>query len=203
MSSKPATPAGASDAFIDGRFNRSVVTRQKIVEALSALILEGALTPTAEQVAARAQVGLRTVFRHFEDMETLYREIAAKLDLVVAPAVKSPLTGGSWQERLFESISRRCALYDRIAAYQIASQALRHQSTYLHSQLISGAHLQRKSLLHLLPEALRGNTLVVECLDLATSFDAWIRLRREQGLAADTAEQIVRHMVGRLIAGHG
>ena len=64
----------------DGRINRSVVTRKKIVTALTALVYEGHLTPTAEQVAQRAEVGLRTVFRHFDDMDSLYREISLDLE---------------------------------------------------------------------------------------------------------------------------
>ena len=36
---------------VDGRHHRSLVTRHKIVDALTALIREGELVPTAEQVA--------------------------------------------------------------------------------------------------------------------------------------------------------
>ncbi|MBV5268573.1 MAG: TetR/AcrR family transcriptional regulator, partial [Burkholderiaceae bacterium] len=64
-------------ATSDGRFNRSVVTRKKIVSALTSLVYEGYLSPTAEQVAQRADVGLRTVFRHFDDLNSLYSEIGA------------------------------------------------------------------------------------------------------------------------------
>ena len=65
---------------LDGRLNRSVVTRNKIVETLTKLILEGQISPTAEQVALRANVGLRTVFRHFDNMDALYREISIDVD---------------------------------------------------------------------------------------------------------------------------
>jgi AcrR family transcriptional regulator len=44
------------------------------VDALLALQEEGDLSPTAQQVAARAGVALRTVFGHFSDMETLWAE---------------------------------------------------------------------------------------------------------------------------------
>ena len=72
-------PAGcvATDGITksDGRINRSIVTRKKIVDALTALVFEGHITPTAEQVAQRANVGLHTVFRHFDDMDSLCREV--------------------------------------------------------------------------------------------------------------------------------
>ena len=47
-------------------------SRQRIVAALFDLVGAGVLQPTAQQVAARAGVGMRTVFRHFSEMETLY-----------------------------------------------------------------------------------------------------------------------------------
>ena len=181
--------------------HRSVVTRKKIVDALSGLIREGSLSPTAEQVATRADIGLRTVFRHFEDMETLYREITPQIEQLVMPVVNAPLAGDHWKDRLRESVRIRGALYEHIAAYQLASQALRHQSTYLHEQLMAGAALQRRALAHILPQALRSNPVALEGLDLATSIDTWIRLRREQGLSAEMALEVVQHLVAGLIAG--
>jgi hypothetical protein len=68
---EPSASESASSGIIDGRLHRSMTTRRKIVTALETLIRAGTLSPTAEQVAVQAQVGLRTVFRHFDDMETL------------------------------------------------------------------------------------------------------------------------------------
>ena len=72
------------------------------------------------------------------------------------------------------------------AAYQLASQAQRHQSAFLHEQLMARAALHRRFLAHNLPPALRSNPLALGP-DLATSIDTWIRLRRKQGLSADMA----------------
>ena len=191
--------AGASTS--DGRLNRSLVTRKKIVEALCALIQDGTLRPTAEQVAARANVGLRTVFSHFEDMEMLYREISAKLEEMLAPTQKFQLQGETWKQRLSDGIAKRCEMFERVAAFHLASQAVRHQSDYVHQQLITSAQVQRGLLTHLLPKALSAQQVTLESLDLAMSLDAWIRLRREQGLDAHAAQQVVRHMVGSLIGG--
>ena len=208
VAKRPATAAAASRtvadgdaAFTDGRFKRSVVTRKKIVDALSMLIRDGFLSPTAEQVASRASVGLRTVFRHFEDMETLYREIARDLDKIVDPVVHLSLSAVHWKERLFESIRIRGDLYDRIAALHLGSQALRHQSHYLNTQLLQGATRQRRLLVRQLPPVVLEDKTALESLDVATSIDIWIRLRREQGLSARMALGVVQRLVGALIAG--
>ena len=41
------------------------------------LIVAGDLSPSAARVAEEAGIGLRTVFRHFDDMDALYSEITA------------------------------------------------------------------------------------------------------------------------------
>ena len=51
------------------------------------LVREGRIAPTAEEVAQRASVGLRTVFRRFKDMESLYAEMSVAIGERVAPIV--------------------------------------------------------------------------------------------------------------------
>ena len=74
--------AGDADADVrddveeDGRRQRSSRSRERIVHAMIELIRAGEMSPAAARVAEKANVGLRTVFRHFEEMETLTREIS-------------------------------------------------------------------------------------------------------------------------------
>ena len=53
---------------LDGRRQRSARSRAAIIEASFELMQEGVLAPTAQQIAERAGVGIRSFFRHFEDM---------------------------------------------------------------------------------------------------------------------------------------
>jgi AcrR family transcriptional regulator len=55
--------------LVDGRRARSERSKQAIIEASLALMEEGNLIPTAQQISNRAGVGMRSFFRHFEDME--------------------------------------------------------------------------------------------------------------------------------------
>ena len=196
---KQTVPPGPS-AKTDGRIHRSVVTRQKIVTALTALVEEGYVSPTAEQVALRAEVGLRTVFRHFDDMDSLYREISLGLDALVAPLLHAKLQAPSWKERVLESIDLRSEIYDRVAAHHLAAQVHRHQSAYLAQNFIAATKLQRDRLQRLMPAEVTTHTHLLEALDLAMSLEAWIRLRREQGLSADDARQVTRLAVAALLA---
>ena len=49
----------------DGRIQRSERSRQLIIDAMVAMINAGHMIPTAQQVADKADVAIRTVFRHF------------------------------------------------------------------------------------------------------------------------------------------
>jgi len=198
---RPTEPvAGDAMAKSDGRIERSVVTRKKIVDALTALVFEGHITPTAEQVALRADVGLRTVFRHFDDMDSLYREISIDVDEQIQPLLQARLNGATWQERVLQSIDFRSDIYDRTAAIHVAAQVHRHESAYLAQNLMDSARLQRELLRRLLPEAVAQDARLLDALDLMLSFEAWIRLRREQGLDSGPAREVLRLGVRALLA---
>ena len=64
----------------DGRIQRSSNTRQKIIVAALELIAAGSLNISAQKVAEHAGVGLRSVFRHFSDMESLFVEFNIQLE---------------------------------------------------------------------------------------------------------------------------
>jgi len=178
-------------ARIDGRRNRGERSRRRIVAALMELVREGVVTPTAEAVAARADVGLRTVFRHFADMETLYREIAIEIDAVVGPAAATRLASRDWRERLAQSIELRAEVFERLMPFQLATAAHRHESPFLDEKQIASAALQRALLRHALPKSLAADKERFEALDLLLSSDAWLRLRREQGLGKAAARRVM------------
>jgi AcrR family transcriptional regulator len=70
---------------VDGRVARSERTREAIAEALLKLLEEGVLRPRAQEIAKRADVAVRTVFQHFDDMEGLYAEILRRQSERIAP----------------------------------------------------------------------------------------------------------------------
>jgi len=72
----------SNDEHIDGRIARGIRTRQAIVEAHTELVREGVLRPTAQRVADRAGVSVRTVWTGFADLEALLRATTQRwLDL--------------------------------------------------------------------------------------------------------------------------
>jgi len=191
-----ALPAGRPD----GRRSRGQDSRRRIVAAFIALVRDGVVTPTAEQVAEHAGVGLRTVFRHFDDMEGLYREIAAEVERQVRPIVAERWAPQPPQARLAEIVGRRARLFERIMPFQVAAEVHRHRSPFLLAGQKRFVSLQRAALRQALPESLLGQADRFEALDLVLSFHAWLRLRREQGLGRAAAQRAMRCAVLALAA---
>lgn len=181
----------------DGRVRRGERSRQRIVTALFDLIGAGVLKPTAQQVAARAGVGMRTVFRHFSEMETLYAAMNGRLDGEVRPALMAARRVGPLSERLAGLVRHRAQLFERVAPYKRAANLQRWRSRYLEGRHHVMQRDLRADLLRWLPELRAAPAAVVEAIDLVTSFEAWERLRNEQGLSAKAAMAVVEQTVER------
>ncbi|MEQ8990342.1 MAG: TetR family transcriptional regulator, partial [Pseudomonadales bacterium] len=93
-------------ATADGRHRRSQESRQRIIDAILELVTEGVLEPTAEQVSDRAGLAMRTVFRHFKDMDSLYREISRRMYARVQAVFEDGIEADTWQATLHNFIDR-------------------------------------------------------------------------------------------------
>lgn len=165
---------------------------------MMALVEEGQLNPVAEVVAERAQVGLRSVFRHFNDMESLYAEMAVALAREYLPAL-APFESPDWHGQLLESISRRISVYERLLPFKRAADAHRHESHVIQNNHAMTSQLMRARLRDLLPPVLRDDVMAFETLDFLLSIDSWQRLRSEQKLSVDEARQVVETLVEALV----
>jgi AcrR family transcriptional regulator len=196
MSIDPPPPSRPEET--DGRRRRSQDSRARIVAALLKLTREGELAPSAEQVAARAGVGLRTVFRHFSDMESLYREMTEVIETELRAVALRPFKGEGWRERVVELIGRRGDGFEVIGPFRRASDLRRHASLVLQDDHERLTGTLRAILLRELPGD-SVDSATVEALDLMLSYEAWSRLRREQGLEPAEAQRVLERTVKALI----
>lgn len=186
----------------DGRRRRGLDSRDRIVEAMLELMREGEVAPGAERVAGRAEVGLRTVFRHFRDMDSLYAEISRIIEGELADLVARPLASREEAGRLAELAARRAEAYERIFPFKHASTAHRHRSDFLargHAGMVASL---RQDLARDLPGAC-ADPARLEVLDLLLSFESWSRLRREQGLSRDAALAVIVSTASALLGPEG
>lgn len=183
----------------DGRRRRGQDSRARIVQAMLDLVREGHVSPSAELVASRANVGLRTVFRHFKDLESLYREMSGVIEAELVALADTPFKAVGWRERVLELVERRGWAYERIAPFKRASAVHRHQSSVLtldNARLVAGA---RDILRRELPAGLTGARNLFEAIDLLLSFDAWRRLRQEQELSVEATTEVLQAAISALL----
>lgn len=169
---------------------RGRLTRERIAQAMLDLIRGGNLHPTSDEVAQYAGVGHRTVFRHFQDMESLFEEMNAKIRSLARPALAETSCRGSVAQRTELLIARRSAMFEQISAYYLSGETRLHASPTLQRSRAQFAMLQRRQLLAYLPEV-GTRPDVAAAVELLCSMDGWLRLRRTQGLSVKQAKSAV------------
>ncbi len=187
------------DAPADGRRMRSERSRRQIVNALLKLVREGDMSLSAAKVAETAGVSLRTVFRHFEEMDVLYREISAQMEAEIMPIVMQPFDAMDWRGRLDQLVARRAGVYERIMPMKVAASVRRFQSDYLMDDYNRFLRLERGGLQGILPPHILNDRVLCAALEMVTGFQAWRRMRQDQGLSADEAEEVMAAVVDRLV----
>ena len=185
---------------VDGRRERGRSSHKRIVEAMMELIIAGDLSPSAARVAEEAGIGLRTVFRHFDDMDALYAEITATITEQVMPIVMAPYPDQPWRANIRELVGRRVRLFETTLPFRLAANIKRYQSPFLMGQYSRVVMLERELIVRLLPGAVRADRIGVEALCAALSFHTWRTLRHDQSLSAEDAGTVMGQMVEAVIA---
>jgi AcrR family transcriptional regulator len=196
---KSSAPSRETDPTEDGRALRGARSREAIVDALYDLVGEGVLAPTAPQVAARARVGLRSVFRHFSDMESLFAAMDGRLVAEVSPLLLGGEPRGTAARRARDLVTRRVELFERVAPYKRAANRRRAHSPYIETSHRALLRHLRDDLMRWLPELSRSPAPVVDALDLLLSFESWDALRTDRGLGRARAQAALERAVLALI----
>jgi AcrR family transcriptional regulator len=138
----------------DGRNERSRTSRAKILQATLDLILQEARQPSAKEVADLANVGLRSVFRHFSDMESLFADLntlvwaQADKDYTISPETfELPLAG-----RVQALISWRLRLFANYGNLIETSTHMSHHSPMVKSQYAGMIKFLHRQAINVIPE---------------------------------------------------
>ena len=197
--------ASLDDTPRDGRTLRARRTRAGIVDACIALVEEGDLRPTAPRIAERAGVSVRSVFQHFDDLESLFAAVADRLVERVAVLLVPIDTGLTLDERVDRVVRPRSQLLEAITPIRRAAnvhgpfsaeitQRLRDGQVYLRNEVASvfGAELDA-----LTPA--RADE-VLDQLDVALSWAVWDGLRSNRGHTRASASRVLAQLVRAVLA---
>ncbi|MEM9668602.1 MAG: TetR/AcrR family transcriptional regulator [Pseudomonadota bacterium] len=196
-------PDNTEIAETDGRRQRSERSRAQIRDAMFTLLQSGEVQPGAARVAEVAGVGLRTVFRHFDDMDSLYREMMREAERRFLPLFMSPLTATDWRGQLDQLISRRATTYEQLMLLKVAAGIRRFQSQFLMDSHNRFRAFEMSGLLGVLPEDIQSHETLFSALETALNFDAWRAMRQDQDLAPERAEAVMLLTADALLKAHG
>ena len=183
----------------DGRRLRSERSRKAIIDAALALMEEGTLVPTAQQIAERAGVGIRSFFRHFEDMESLSEAIDEQIRDQYEALFLGGERGGSLEERIEHAVERHADAYESVKNVVLSTLAQRWRYEVLRRNYARNQRGLRKDLDDWLPELKSLPRTRREAVDAIASFEMWHRLREHQGLSKKASVEIVSELLKGLI----
>ena len=112
-------------ASSDGRVARGERTRSSIADALYELLAEGVENPSGRDIAERANVSLRSVFQHFDDIEAVYGELVTRQHERVAPFLEPVNSDIPLNERVEKFIESRDSMFT------LAAPLRRSMGTYV------------------------------------------------------------------------
>ena len=184
---------------IDGRRKRSARSRAAIITATLTLLDNGNLTPTAKQIAEEAGVGLRSFFRHFEDMDALLEAVDAQIRQHYESMFLLPKPDGDLETRLFDYINVLSNAFERLKRPMLSTQFQMWQSKALQKNWARNQRRLRNHLEKWVPELPALPQAQREAVHAVTSFDMWHRLRHHQSLSInDAREAMLALMLGVL-----
>ena len=176
---------------LDGRRQRSERSRAKILRAMWDLLLEGDMDPSAAAIAERAGVGLRSVFRHFEDLETLYRELVLLAESEIAELFMKPFTSTSWREQILELALRNADIWEKIIVPHTVGELKRFKSTVMMDDYKRARVQELAGVKAILPKDIADYENRLYALDSILSFANWRRLRKDRGLSIKKAKEVI------------
>lgn len=202
MATRTARSAGhgREPPSADGRRERSRSSRARIVQAMLDLVGGGHIAPSAAEVAEQAGVGLRSVFRHFDDMDSLYSEMSDAIEVRLMPVLLKPLAATEWKPRVRELAERRMTVFETMLPYRISANIKRYQSSFLMQDYKRLVRLERQGVEALLSPAVLADSAQTNALLAPLSFQTWRLLRHDQELPVEAARAVVLRLVNAVLA---
>ena len=167
----------------DGRVARGERTRRCLAEAMISLIEAGDPHPTARRVAERAGVSLRLVFHHFVDLESILRaavEIQEERHWRPVRPVEPSLPV---DERVARVVRQRALVFQSIAPVRRSAELFGRSSPTVAAELARARAWLRAQLQTTFAPELQSRRpadarLLLDALEVATSWDTWNQLER-------------------------
>jgi len=198
----------ANDEHADGRRLRAERNRDAVDQAVLSIVKQqgGGPVPGASEVAARAGVSERTVFRHFADLDSLFLAAAAHQRPVLVTYLAPVPDAVELDKRIAAIVKLRAKLYEEISPVRRVAVRLASAHPVMAETLNEAYRGARAQLAAVfapeLKRAGRSRAAVLEELDLLLSWGSWDTLRSQQNCSVDRARKLVTELVTGVLSPH-
>jgi len=183
----------------DGRRLRSDRSCQLILESMITLIHGGNLQPTAQQVADHANVGIRSVFRHFEDMETIFKNVDKLVRKESSDLYAEDNCSGDLSQRITFAIERTVKIYETFGNMLLSGRTRYWNSPTVQKNYANHQSGICKSLRQRLPEIDGLSPAIQQSIFAVTSFEFWYQLRHHQQQTVEQSSDIIKNLIADMI----
>ena len=195
------------DETVDGRRQRRDRNREAVVQALLGLYREGNLTPSTDEIAERAGISARSLFRYFDDVDALVRTAVERQQehlaslYAVSARVDQPLA-----DRVEQFVADRTRLLDAMGPVGQLARSIAPRQPRVGAELGRIRAVLRGQIVDVFgPElaalATDEREAVLAALDVACSWEARHLLRQDQRLGKAAAARVMALSIHRLLAG--
>jgi TetR/AcrR family transcriptional regulator, regulator of autoinduction and epiphytic fitness len=189
----------------DGRNQRRDRNRDAVVTALLELYREGRLRPSAEEIAARAGISVRSLFRYFDDVDALVRAAIARQQEHLAPLwALDTDPDRPFPERVERFVADRVRLLRGMGEVGRVARTLAMRQPLILAELARIRHALRAQLAELfaaeldaLPPGERRSVLAAA--DVVVSWESFDLMHNDQGLPVDDVETAMQGALVRLL----
>ena len=157
------------------------------------------MEPSAAAIAEHAGVGLRSVFRHFDDLDTLLLELMSLCYDEVTPQFLKPLKSINWKDQILELVERNVEIWERIKVPHTAGELGRFKSQILMDDYKRSRNLEISGIRAILPKDINNYDNVLFALDSTLSFSTMRRLREDRKLSIPKVKNIMSLIVKSIL----
>ena len=186
---------------LDGRHARTGRSRDTVVDAVLTYIRDNGAFPTGEDIARISGVSRRTVFRLFDDLESLHIAVNQAVEAQVRAAHPPPMPQKeSCAATIDRVVAHRVAVYALIQPMRDIGEVMRDDHPFA-AETLDEASAQLRTHLRLMFNAHIANNdnVTWQAAELITSWYAWRTLVGVQGCSHKVAQRVMRESLTRLL----
>jgi AcrR family transcriptional regulator len=175
---------------VDGRRLRRQQNREAVIDALLASFREGNYQPSSREIAERAGLSPRSLFRYFDDIDDLHRAATTRELRRARPLLEIGIgPEAAIDAKIRAVVIARVRLYEQTVPSATAARIAAHRYPVLATELAARRSFLRAQIAELFaPELARSAAALLPAVDVLCSFESYELLRLDQRLSRPRTE---------------